>query len=148
MKWEEGEESENIEDRRGGGAGKPVAIGGVGLLVVLAISYFMGVNPQQLLQVVNDSQSGQQTSSSTPGDQGSANPASDRSRVFASKILRFTEKVWTEKFQEVGKTYTPPHMVLFTDQVQTSGCGVAPGSVGPFYCPAGGPHGLSGPHVL
>lgn len=133
MKWEEGEESENLEDRRGGSGGKPIAIGGVGLLIVLAVSYFLGVNPQQILQVLNDSGASQQTSSA-PGDQGPANPQSDRSRVFASKILRFTEKVWTEKFQEAGKTYTPPHMVLFADQVRT-GCGFAPGSVGPFYCP-------------
>ena len=27
-------------------------------------------------------------------------------------------------------------MVLFTDQVETGGCGTAPSAVGPFYCPA------------
>ena len=129
MKWQEGEESENLEDRRGSGP-RPVAIGGIGVLVVMAISYFLGVNPQQLMQLLNSA--GVQTSSQT--QQGSAGPVDQRSKEFASKILGFTEKVWTQKFQEAGKTYTKPHMVLFSDQVRT-GCGLAPGSVGPFYCP-------------
>jgi predicted metalloprotease len=58
-----------------------------------------------------------------------------RSRKFAATILRFTEVVWDEQFRKVGKRYEPPHMVLFTAEVQT-GCGNAPSAVGPFYCPA------------
>ena len=58
-----------------------------------------------------------------------------RSRKFYSTILAFTEEVWGEQFQKIGKRYVPPHMVLFTDRVET-GCGSAPAAVGPFYCPA------------
>jgi len=131
MKWEEGEESENLEDRRGSGP-RPVAIGGVGVLVVLLVGYFLGVSPQQLMQLLDGTGMNQ---GSSQVDQGSGSaPVDDRARQFSAKILRFTEKVWTQKFQEAGKTYTPPHMVLFSDQVRT-GCGLAPGSVGPFYCP-------------
>ena len=130
MKWEEGEDSQNLEDRRSGSGVRPVHIGGAGVLIVLVIGYLMGASPQQLLQLLSDSS----TRSSLQTQQGAPGVPDQRSHEFASKILRFTEKVWTQKFQEMGKTYTPPHMVLFTDQVQT-GCGNAPGSVGPFYCP-------------
>jgi len=133
MKWDQGEESENLEDRRRQRPRK-AAVGGVGLLVILAVGYFLGVDPQQLSQVVNDIQISQ--SSETQQDsQAPPTPEEERSRRFAASILRFTEKVWTQKFQEAGESYTPPRMVLFSDSVDT-GCGRAPAAVGPFYCPA------------
>lgn len=131
MKWEEGEESENLEDRRGA-TPKKLAIGGLGTLIILVVGYFLGVDPQKLNQLLNDINN--QGNNQQVTEQAS-NPQDQQSHEFASKILRFTEKVWEKKFQEMGKTYVPPHMVLFTDQVETGGCGVAPAAVGPFYCP-------------
>jgi predicted metalloprotease len=61
-------------------------------------------------------------------------PEEERSRAFSATILRYTEVVWDEQFRKMGERYQPPHMVLFTDQVDT-GCGTAPSAVGPFYCP-------------
>jgi predicted metalloprotease len=58
----------------------------------------------------------------------------DKTLIFTKKVLGTTEVVWKNQFQKMGKTYTPPHLDLFTDQVRT-GCGVAPAAVGPFYCP-------------
>src|SRR6478609_2124248 len=132
MKWEEGEESQNVEDRRGM-RGPTAAIGGVGMLVIVAIGYFLGVDPQKLSQVVNQVQQGQ--GGAPQVEQRPLTPEEQRSKTFAAKILGFTETVWGQKFQEGGKTYEPPHMVLFSDRVQ-SGCGLAPAAVGPFYCPA------------
>lgn len=131
MKWEEGEESQNLEDRRGAG-GKRAAISGVGLLVVVVLGYFLGVDPQKLNQLLSGTQNGSQIGGAPA--QRPLGPEEVRSREFASKILRYTEKVWEQKFQEGGQTYQPPHMVLFSDQVET-GCGAAPAAVGPFYCP-------------
>jgi predicted metalloprotease len=131
MKWEQGEESQNLEDRRRMRPGTAAA-GGVGVLVVLAIGYFLGVDPQKLTQLLNDSQIGQGTSAQV--EQRPLTPEEERSRRFSATILGFTEKVWDEKFQESRETYMPPHMVLFSERVQT-GCGLAPGAVGPFYCP-------------
>ena len=42
--------SRNIEDRRRSGGGGRAGIGGVGLLVVLAIGYFAGIDVTPLLQ--------------------------------------------------------------------------------------------------
>ena len=132
MKWEEGEESQNLEDRRRSGGGR-AAIGGVGVLVLLVAGYFLGVDPQKLNQLLSNTQV------NTQAGGGAAtrplSPEEERSRQFASKILRYTERVWQQKFQEASQTYEPPHMVLFADRVQT-GCGAAPAAVGPFYCPS------------
>ncbi len=131
MKWQQGEESDNLEDRRRMGS-KGIAIGGIGTVLVLLIAYFLGVDPQKLNQFFNNPPPG--------GDQGPVEERpptaeEERTRKFAATILRFTEVVWDEQFKKAGERYQPPHMVLFTAQVQT-GCGVAPSAVGPFYCPA------------
>ena len=55
--------------------------------------------------------------------------------TFARKILAGTEDVWSKIFQEMGRTYKAPNLVLFTNAVQ-SGCGGASSSTGPFYCSA------------
>jgi predicted metalloprotease len=132
MRWEGEQQSENLEDRRRLGP-KTIAIGGVGTLVILLIGYFLGVDPQQLNQLINNPQVG--GGANRQVEERPETPEEARSRQFAATILRFTEEVWGEQFSKVGEKYQPPHMVLFTDQVQTA-CGNAPSAVGPFYCPA------------
>lgn len=131
MKWEGGEQSENLEDRRRMGGKTIAAAGGAGALVILLIGYFLGIDPQKLNQLVGNAP----VAVEGKDDQRPPTAEEKRSRDFAATILRFTEVVWEEQFRNVGKQYVPPHMVLFTDQVET-GCGVAPSAVGPFYCPA------------
>ena len=56
--------------------------------------------------------------------------------LFASQVLASTEDVWSDVFKkQLGKTYIPPRMVLYTGSVQT-GCGAGNAAVGPFYCSA------------
>lgn len=52
---------------------------------------------------------------------------------FSRQILAGTEDVWTKVFQQMGRKYTPPTLVLFTGSVN-SACGNATSAVGPFYC--------------
>ncbi len=54
---------------------------------------------------------------------------------FAATVLADTEDVWKKIFQENGRTYEEPKMVLFTSNVETE-CGSATAASGPFYCPA------------
>jgi predicted metalloprotease len=132
MKWEGEEESSNVEDRRGMGK-KGLAIGGAGALIVVVIAALLGVDPQKMKQLVGGVQGG-----GGQGEQAEERPLTaeeQRTHKFAATILRFTEKVWDEQFRKIGKEYSNPRMVLFSERVDT-GCGSAPSAVGPFYCPA------------
>ncbi len=118
--------SRNIEDRRRSGGGGRAGIGGVGLLVVLAIGYFAGIDVTPLLQ--------QATQPASAPRELSAEE--ERAAEFTSRVLATTETVWGEIFpSQVGRPYEPPVLVLYSG-VTASPCGNASGATGPFYCPA------------
>ncbi|MBM2292534.1 neutral zinc metallopeptidase [Sulfitobacter pseudonitzschiae] len=118
--------SRNVEVRGRGRAGAAGGIGVVGLLVVLAVGYFTGIDVTPLLQGADQ----QQTQQGAP-----VQPADPEGTQFASQVLATTEQVWTQIFAEqVGREYTPPVLVVF-DGVTQSPCGGASGATGPFYCP-------------
>jgi uncharacterized protein len=134
MRLDDARESENVEDRRGmGGRGfRPGGAGGLGIggvIVLLLISYFLGVDPSQLL---NDS--GVSTGGEPPASTPAGPPGSDPAGEFARKILADTEDTWTAIFERSGQRYSKPVLVLFSDAVE-SACGQAVSATGPFYCP-------------
>ena len=135
MDWEKGEESKNLEDRRGLSRRTLAIGGGVGAGVLLLVAALLGVDPQKLNQFFGNAPAGGQGGANRPGEDRPATAEEKRTRKFAATILRFTEVVWAEQFRKAGKRYEAPRMVLFTEEVQT-GCGNAPSAVGPFYCPA------------
>lgn len=135
MRWQGRRGSSNIEDRRGrirvGGGGRRIGraggVGGLGVVAVVVIGYFFGIDVTPLL------------------DQGGGAPTQTRSAPiseaerqagqFASVTLADTEDVWARLFRDqLGATYQPVTMVLFS-QVTQSPCGDASGATGPFYCP-------------
>lgn len=118
-------ESRNVEDRRRSGGGGAARIGGVGLLLVLALGYFTGVDVTPLLQ-----------GDGTTGAPRETTAAEDHAVQFSSQVLATTEQVWTQVFRDqLGRAYQPPVLVLFAGVTQ-SPCGGASGATGPFYCPA------------
>jgi predicted metalloprotease len=96
-----------------------------GLLLVLAISYFTGQNPADLVQGLEPSGGG----ASQPGT-----PATDESSRFMRVVLGDTEETWDAIFRDMGQRYEPPKMVLFSEGTDT-GCGYGQSAMGPFYCP-------------
>ena len=134
MRWEGGKQSENIEDRRNM---KPAALaaGGLGVLIVMLIASFLGMDPRQAQKLANNVAGGGPGRGGQQVEQRELTPEEVRSRDFAATILNFTEEVWGDLFSKAGEKYIPPKMVLFSDAVAT-GCGNAPSAVGPFYCPA------------
>ena len=123
--------SRNIEDRRraGGRGGGKAGLGGVGLLVVLAIGYFAGIDVTPLLQ-------GAQGGATQTSAARQLSAGEERAAKFSSQFLATTEAVWGKVFPEqLGSEYRPPVMVLYSGVTQ-SPCGGASGATGPFYCPA------------
>ena len=127
MRWKGRRGSSNIEDRRGRrGGGGGLQIGGVGVLAVLAIGYFFGIDVTPLLQDGTLSSGG--TTEITEADRLEGE--------FVSVTLADTEEVWADVFRnQLGRTYTPATLVLFKGVTQ-SPCGGASGATGPFYCPS------------
>jgi uncharacterized protein len=125
MRWQDQRRSDNVEDRRGRPVG--MAIGGVGVLVVVLVGALFGVDPRALLQQLGTEGTVEQGPAVAP-------PADDEMAQFVSAVLGSTEDVWRAQFQAMGREYTAPRLVLFTDRVQ-SACGIAGAAVGPFYCP-------------
>jgi uncharacterized protein len=140
MKWQDGQRSENIEDRRGqagprsasfpGGGGK---LGGFGMIVVVILALLFGFDPTALLGGMQ--QPGQEV----------VNPASDAAppvtsqqeeqlKAFVSVVLAETETTWSKIFASAGEQYPPPTLVLYRDRTQTA-CGMGAAAAGPFYCP-------------
>ena len=104
--------------------------GGIGmLLIVLAVSCLTGTNPLALLEMA-EQVAPQQTQQVPTGA-----PANDPAAEFVAVVLGDTEETWNRIFQQAGRQYQEPVLVLFDGQVQ-SACGGASAASGPFYCPA------------
>jgi predicted metalloprotease len=133
MEWRGRRGSGNIEDRRREGGGRSVAraggVGGVGVIIVLFLALFLGVDPSQLL----GTNGGQSTGASlAPTELTAADKAEGE---FVSVVLADTEEIWAKVFSEqLGKPYRPATLVLFKEGTR-SACGGASEATGPFYCP-------------
>lgn len=124
-------ESSNVEDRRGMSGGAKAGIGGIGAIIVAALFAWMsGGDPVSAgLQAAQ-----QQMSAKTESvDPESFTEEEQQLATECKQILASTEDVWGRVFQEMGRTYEPPTLVLFSNQVN-SACGSASAAVGPFYC--------------
>jgi len=132
MRWRDGRESDNVEDRRGMTISRGAKIGGLsrlGLVAVVVIGMFLGINPSTLLQGISETQS-----PSVSTQQGGRTGVNDEMRKFVAVVLGDTEDVWGETFRKMGRTYEEPKLVLFSQAVE-SACGMAGSATGPFYCP-------------
>jgi predicted metalloprotease len=169
MRWRNQRESENIEDRRDetGGIGFPFPRGGVrfpsggsgrggigilGLLIILGLMLFFGLDPGAIMQsgpqpdatnfpdVRLPRERPDATNVPIPG--GESGPqiqhpqtaGEDDLKTFVSVVLATTEDVWQDLFSRYGARYSDPKLVLFTGAVR-SACGTGMSAMGPFYCP-------------
>ena len=116
-----------------GGAGRAAGLPVVGVLAIVAVGYFLGIDVTPLLQ-----------DGAIGGGQGNGQPvelteADKRAGEFVSVTLADTEEVWTDVFrQQVDGQYVEPKLVLFKGATQ-SACGGASGRVGAVLLPGGQP---------
>ena len=138
MRMDDQRESDNLEDRRGsgmgGGGGLRLGGGRMGLgtiAIALVASYFLGVNP---LTVLNMLSGGGMPAIEQSAPATQRPPADDQMAKFVSKVLASTEDTWNEVFRANGRQYQEPKLVLFTGATPTA-CGTGQSAMGPFYCP-------------
>ncbi len=178
MRWRGQRESQNVEDRRGqrrgfgfpfpgggggmrfpsggGSSGRGGGIGIVGLLIILGLMLFFGLDPSVLMQGGQPSggsggagfpdirlpqQRPDTTNVPTPMPDGRGadlqrpgNASADELKSFVSVVLATTEDAWTQTFRRYGQRYREPTLVLFDGYVR-SACGTGMSAMGPFYCP-------------
>ena len=130
MRWRTGRRSSNIEDRRRIRVPRKAAGGGIGIIVIALIAMYFGVDP-----TVFFSQQGPISSINTPTTTRPISTAENQLADFVSVVLADTEDTWHVLFNQMGKNYREPHLVLFSGAVE-SACGYAQAAMGPFYCPA------------
>jgi predicted metalloprotease len=135
MRFGDGPESSNFEDRTGGGGGLNLG-GGLGMLLPLVASRFgivgiiiLGLGYCALTQFGGGGMLG----GGSGGGEKSTLP--QEQRRFLTQVLGSTEQVWSQIFTQAGATYRPTTLVAYTDYNQ-SGCGAAQAAMGPFYCPS------------
>jgi predicted metalloprotease len=172
MRWRGRRESTNIEDRRGerrgfgfpfpGGSGgvrfpsgggsvrRGGGIGIVGLLIILGLMLFFGIDPSVLMQGggpgggganfpdIRLPQQPDTTNFPMPGGRAQIErpktAGDDELRHFVAVVLGTTEDVWSEEFKQFGARYRDPTLVLFKGATR-SACGMGMAAMGPFYCP-------------
>lgn len=124
VKWQGGRRG-GVEDRRGLGAGTAIGGGGIGMVLIALIGYFVfGIDPQTIVNQAGSLQGGQQEQT------GITNP-DDEAAAFADVIHTSANDVWTGLL----RGYRPSTLVLYTGGTQTA-CGTGQAAMGPFYCPA------------
>lgn len=126
MRWKGRRASDNVEDRRSV-SGKAVVGGGIGVVVLALAIMFLGGDPSQVLQ-------GVQQGGTQQGAEYKPTAEEDELAQFLSVVLAETETTWVELFRVMGRQYEAPKLVLYTAAVDTA-CGHATAAVGPFYCP-------------
>lgn len=141
--------------------GKGGGMGIFGVLIILGLMLLFGIDPRVILQGGPDGGTGipfprqepqtresplprpqpQTQTRESPLPQGQERSATrtseDELKQFVSVVLQTTEEVWRAQFQQSGKAYQEPKLVLFRDSVRSE-CGQGLAQMGPFYCPLDG----------
>jgi len=142
--------SGRIEDRRGMGGGSfgggmpfPIPMGkagggGLGLIVMVVLYLLIGGLPGGGGGGfgIDPGTGGLGAAPAGGGAVENAPADDDEQEAFVRFVTGEIDETWRGIFAESGQTYEVPTTVLYKQGVQTNGCGSAPSSVGPFYCPA------------
>jgi uncharacterized protein len=130
-----------VEDRRGRGRGRTIALGGGLTLVLLVASLLFGVDLTDLASIID---TGQQVPLSTPSINGGydlqaeCQTGADANTRQDCRIVGFVNSIqafWSDEFARHGSQYIEADTVLYTEATEAA-CGYASAAMGPFYCPS------------
>jgi predicted metalloprotease len=154
MKWKRGPASGDVEDRRGqriSGATAAKAGGGAAVIAVIVaiLSQVLGgssggggaggggaggIDLSGLGAAISGATQGGGGGASSGGATAPIDPATDPDAELVAYI-DFVMKDIQDTFATKVKGFERAKLVIFTDAVETGGCGSASSAVGPFYCP-------------
>jgi predicted metalloprotease len=131
MKWTPGDRG-NIEDLRGrtGGGMRAMPMGIGGVLLLLLLSWFTGVD---FLSLVGGGGGPAPTESASTSGAVASSPAEEKTVDFVDAVMGDAQSTWQEL---LGPRYRITKVRLFRDAIPDTGCGYAESASGPFYCPA------------
>ena len=90
MKWQGGRKGGNIEDRRGMSTGAAVGGGGIGVIIIALIGYFVfGMEPQQIAEMAS-----QQQGAGASQEAGVEGTPEDEAGLFVDVIGANINDVW------------------------------------------------------
>jgi uncharacterized protein len=125
MRWQGGRRGGGIEDRRGISGGGIAAGGGIGVVIISLIGYFVfGIDPFTTSRLAS------QFGGAGSQEKGAVGTPEDQAGQFVDVIGANVNDVWKTKMQG----YQEPKVVLYTQGTGT-GCGYGQAAMGPFYCP-------------
>jgi uncharacterized protein len=125
MRWQGGRRGGGVEDRRGLGGGAIATGGGLGVIVISLIGYFVfGIDPFTTQQIAS------QFGGAGTQQQGAVGTPEDHAGLFVDVVGANIDDVWKTKMNG----YTSPRTVIYTQGTNT-GCGFGQAAMGPFYCP-------------
>ena len=129
MKWTPGDRG-NVEDLRGRSGG--MRMGGIGLgglLIVLLLTWFTGVD---FLSLIGGGGVPMEDTAPTSGGPVASSPGEEKMVDFVDAVMEDAQGLWSGL---LGNRYRRTTTRLFRDAIE-SGCGFAQSATGPFYCPA------------
>jgi predicted metalloprotease len=109
--------------------GRGIRVGGGAAILILLVGWLLGADPIMLLNMLGGGGAGQM-----PIESAGTDRIDDETEEFVAVVLGDTEDVWNAQFDQMGRDYVEPSLVLFSGMV-SSACGTASSAVGPFYCP-------------
>lgn len=144
MRWAPGQDSSDVEDRRGAGGGG-FGLGGGGIRIgggkglgcgAILFLLVMSVIFKQNFFAMLDGGAGPAGPSvqeqQVPPTETSAEEEKVKNDI--TGVLNNAQATWADLFQRGGESYIKTKLVLFRDATE-SACGYAQSATGPFYCP-------------
>ena len=128
----------SINVRRGGGGGglRAGGLGCGGLAIVLIGALVFGVDPGQMVGMVEGAQGPQQQTTPAGTNETAMEICDDNQYAMEGcNALASLDQTWAPLFQEAGIGFQQPTLVYYQGGT-ASGCGSASSAMGPFYCPS------------